>query len=310
MKTLLPKTLVALLSIQLVMLSSVAQSGPHDAAPMLAAPKKSNVENAISSNEMVKSKFVTSYEDAGSPSIAFFWNRAFDDRISEWQSDEREIVTGEKSINARDVFKANGEITKEELENGFASSSESLGAGPSGGSVDTYDRTIKGGSKILATKHSQVRVEAAKRAGLDETAQFTFSSSFMNPFISSAVKVLDRASIMRIIERDIVREAGAEMIADQQKIETEALVGYADLLAEILMAEDKVHYLISVKEVGTGRILTSFKSNGRGNKVNKWSNTSKGFEKQASYENSTLEEIANQLAIETMQHLTGVINDL
>ena len=310
MKTLFVKSLTTLLCFPLIFLSEVAiSSGPHDAAPMLSSPKGKQ-QSTTPSGASIQAKFLLSYQEAGSPSIAFFWNREFDDRISEWESNEREIVTGEKSINARDVFKENGEITKEELENGFASSSESLGAGPSGGSVDTYDRTIKGGSKILATKHSQERVEVNKRAGLDETAQFTFSSSFMNPFINSAVKVLDRAAIMRIIERDIVREAGAEMIADQQKIETEALVGYADLLAEVLLAEDKIHYLISVKEVGTGRILTSFKSTGRGEKTNKWASGAKGFQKQESFENSTLEEVANRLAIETMQHLTGVINDL
>ena len=311
MKILIVNSLLTLICLPLILLSQVAISGPHEAAPMLATPSKAlKQQKSKLEGESIQKKFINAYEEAGSPSIAFFWNRSFDDQISQWESNEREIVTGEKSINARDVFKENGDISKEELENGFANPSASLGAGPSGGSVDSYDRTIKGGSKILSTKHSQVRVEQQKRVGLDETAQFTFSSAFINPFINSAVKVLDRASIMRIIERDIVREAGAEMIADQQKIETEALVGYADLLAEVLMAEDKVHYLISVKEIGTGRILTSFKSNGRGKQVNKWANTSKGFEKKASYKNSTLEEIANQLAIETMQHLTGVINDL
>jgi len=301
------KKRTALLFATSLLASNVVSSGPHGSAPMLASPQKGAESKSVKGdNKWIENKFIRSYEEAGSPSMAIFWNRAFDDQISEWESDEREIVTGEKSINARDLFKANGEISKEEMENGFASSDSE----PSGGSVDTYDRTIKGGSKILATKLSQERTEGQNRQGLGETAQFTFSSAYMKPFLDSNVKILDRSSIMRIMERDIVREAGAEMIADQQKIETEALVGYADLLAEILLAEDQINYLISVKEVATGRVIASFKSDGRGEKTNKWVSTTSGFQKKESYQNKNLDEVGKQLAIETMQHLTGVIKDL
>ncbi len=279
---------------------------PHDAAPMLGSSAKKSTQAQERKSQQKLKQFYDAYKDSGSPSIAIFWNRAFTDKVSQWESQRREIVTGEKAINATDLLKKNGDLTQEEIDQGFKPST----ATPSGGNIGTYDRVIKGGSKILATKQVENRVKAQDRAGFNETEQFTFSSAFVQAFIQQEVKVLDRAAIIRIIERDMVREAGAEMVADVQKIETEALVGYAELLAEVLWAEDQVNYLVTVKEVATGRVLTSFKSNARGEERKKWATTSSGYQKQKSYEFNTLEEIGRQLATETMSHLSGVIGEL
>lgn len=281
-------------------------SEPHDAAPMLGNSAKKNAFPKANAEAQKIKKFHEAYKESGSPSIAIFWNRAFTDKVSQWESQRREIVTGEKAINATDLLKKNGDLTQEEIDQGFKPSAGT----PSGGNIGTYDRVIKGGSKILATKQVENRVEAQDRAGFNETDQFTFSSAYVQAFIEQEVKVLDRAAIIRIIERDMVREAGAEMVADVQKIETEALVGYAELLAEVLWAEDQVNYLVTVKEVATGRLLTSFKSNARGEERQKWAASSSGYQKQTSYEFNTLEEIGRQLAEETMSHLSGVIGEL
>ena len=304
--TILKRNLLFGICCPLIFLYSVyGYAGPHDAAPMMSVAKKATKSTQL--NEAgIQKKFYDAYESAGSPSIAIFWNRAFSDQVSQWESTERDIVTGEKSINARDLLKKNGDLTQEEINQGF----EATDADPSGGNINSYDRLIKGGSKILSATQSEVRIKQNEREGLGETEQFTFSSAYLQPFFAQSVKILDRAAIIRIIERDMVREAGAEMVADIQKIETEALVGYADLLTEILLANDQINYLISVKEVATGRIITSFKSDGKGNGTEKWVSTSSGFQKKMSHKNTTHEQIGKQLAIETMQHLTGVIGEL
>lgn len=284
----------------------IVVAGPHDAAPMLGNPSD-DFDSATNDSSADVKQFYDAYQESGAPSIAIFWNHAFDDNVSQWESRKREIVTGEKALNATDVLKKSGDLSAEEIEQGFKPSTSV----PSGGNIGTYDRVIKGGSKILSTKQLETRIESQKRPSLNETDQFTFSSGYVQTFIEQDVKVLDRSAIIRIIERDMVRESGAEIVADIQKIETEALVGYADLLAEVLLAEDGFHYLVTVKEIATGRLLTSFKSSGRGNAKNKWvASDAGGYVKQSVYEHNELSKIGRQLAVETMSHLSKVIGEL
>lgn len=285
------------------------------AMPMMADPidgKKSQEETLLNYSQ-VKRAFQAAYSNVGEPSIAIFWNRKFDDQLSQWQADRRHSITGEGSSTASDIFQKQGDIQQEDALNATVSAIGN--AQPSGEILGSYERNTQGGSRILAAEYYESRKEQAKRRGLGEAADFEFGSGFMGPFLEQKANILDRDTIMRLVERDNTEEAGSEMIADYQKIETDALIGFADYFAEVLMTRDYeadlgMSFMVSIKEVATGRIVTMFKSAAtppeEDSKKAKFIATSSGYKKVASFETTSPEDVGTQLAHETMVALSKI----
>ena len=102
MKTILT-VFIPVLSILLIS----SAHGQHQPSKMLAQPASQKTSSATS-NKNIKTKtikhFKQAYKKEGKPSIAIFWNRAFDDQLSQWYQEIRLSQTGEKSVKVSDKF--------------------------------------------------------------------------------------------------------------------------------------------------------------------------------------------------------------
>ena len=267
----------------------------HKAGKMLAPAKIKNSSPVVNSKDIrtrTLKSFVKAYEKEGNPSIAIFWNRKFDDQLSQWYQEIRLSQTGETSVKASDKFE------------------------PKGGDEPAYERNVSGGGKIVSAQYVESRVDEVKRTGLNESESFDFSAGFTTTFLSVPAKIIDRQAIMRLIQRDNSEEAGAEMISDYQKIETDALIGYADFLAEIILTPDPSGdtgwaFMVTVKSVSNGQVIAMFKSTGNkpldSSVKDKWVSTENGYEKQTpKREIGQPNEVGAQLAYEMMKSLTKI----
>lgn len=313
------------------------QQGTADAMPthvMTPAPDPDaesamTPEQAAAWRSSVRSGFKNAYQRAGKPGIAVFWNREFNDELSQWYSDKRVVRTGEQAHNTNDKFEP-----------------------ASGSKLDGYNRSMTGGSRIVEAQYfaecnEALKVSASRERGetdkdavsaevtpnaelcyqvLNKRAptgddmggkakEFEFSSGYMQPFFGSGAKMLDRAAIMRITQRDNANKAGAEMISDSQQIETDALIGYADYLAEVVYSSKSgtqlgVEFLVTVKEVSSGRVVAMFRSEGTPADLDKpkeeWVATATGFSKRTTSAETEPKAVGEQLAYETMEALSRV----
>jgi hypothetical protein len=95
-------------------------------------------------------------------------------------------------------------------------------------------------------------------------------------------------------------------------VETDALRKYSDYIAEIIPANDS-EFMITVKDIKSGRIVTMFKSSGQSRSdapaAQQWQATSRGFRKDAAaqqpQQSQTLYQLGEQLAVETMINLAN-----
>lgn len=281
--------------IALVMLGSTALAQVHEAAGMMGQVKVNENVTEITKTEnrkQILDGFKNAYKEAGMPSIAVFWNREFDDQLSQWYQLARRSVTGEASLKSKDKFE------------------------PSGGNDPAYERNLSGGGKIVSSEYVEVRDEKQQRDGLNESEGFEFASGFTSTMLMVPSKIIDRQAIMRLVQRDNAQEAGAEMISDFQKIETDSLIGYADFLAEILLTPDSGadagwSFMVTVKSVSNGQIVAMFKSAANNPfeqaPKERWIATSNGYQKVSDQrEIGSPTQVGEQLAYETMQALSKI----
>lgn len=237
----------------------------------------------------ILNKFKQAYLKKGEPKIAIFWNRKFDDQLSQWYQGYRVSHTGESFAKGQIQIKPNDEKASE---------------------VNLIAK-----EKNVSAKYVEVRQEQ-QRQGFAEAEGFEFESSFTSTFLAVPATIVDRATIMRLTQRQSTKESGIETVSDQQKIETDSLIGHADFFAEVLLTPNEVgvtawSFMVSVKSVKEGRIVAMFKSDALNSpklKDNKrWVATNKGFVKVDDRENiATPEQLGVQLAYETMRALTNV----
>ncbi len=262
----------------------------HPAAKMLTpskAEQKLATKSVVKERKQIANSFGRAYDNAGRPAIAIFWNRKFDDQLSQWYQTLRTSQTGESSSQVEDKFEPK-----------------------SGSEEEAYQRNISGGGKIVSSQYIEKREKEQQREGLAEADQFEFAAGYTSTFLDVPAKILDRKAIMRIIQRDNARQAGAEMISDYQKIEADALIGYADYLAEVVLTKDAsaatgFAFMVSVKSVSDGQVVAMFKSKGNSPlaSTSKWQASAGGY-KQKSGGLGTPNEVGEQLAFETMTALS------
>jgi hypothetical protein len=274
--------------------ATTAQAQVHEPARMLATPTKEAPAGPSLSiqREVIVSDFKVAYEKTGEPNIAVFWNRKFDDQLSQWYQEFRMSRTGEASVQGQDKFE------------------------PQGGDDPAYQRNVSGGGKIVSSIYAESRAAQQSRAGFGESEGFEFASGFTSTLISVPAKIIDREAIMRLVQRDNAEEAGAEMISDYQKIETDSLIGYADYLAEVLLTPDSSGdtgwaFMVTVKSVSDGRVVSMFKSVANNPfetpPEERWVATNEGYEKVVDHrEIGSPTQVGEQLAYEMMQSLTKV----
>jgi hypothetical protein len=235
---------------------------------VLTPPPKPDFEKAAA--EAVE-RFRKVYREHGSPRIAVYWNRQLTDRLSQWVTTHRLVVTG------------SGSVAEE-------------------GTHGAWSRSRSGEAVV----HGQRLERDPLRPGPDEPWGWAFQSGFLRPLMGAGVKVVDRAAILRITASG----AGAKAVpvADDQVVEVSALQGFADLLVEILVspsAQSPTSYEINatVKDVKDGVIMAYVNSRNliQESVTREYVATNRGFELQE--RPPQLERVATNLALRVMNAL-------
>lgn len=250
--------------------------GPSDEAPEVQQ------QSVGPSQAEIGRRFASAYRNAGEPRIAVFWNRTFSSRLSQWVSEGRLLVSREARVDAEERDPNEG--------------THSL-------SADMDDSVTAAGQRNVGQPRSGRPMGALANA--------EFEMGFTDPMLGAGARLIDRATIMRVTESNVRRQAGHDRASDAQIIETEALKGYADYIAEITMLADadapRVRaFRVQVKRIPEGLIVANVLA--RGEKTSKESRTSwrageDGYEKVTRPETVSAVELGRSVALETMQAL-------
>lgn len=190
--------------------------------------------------------------------------------------------------------------------------------------IDTREGGWYRGKGFTATQN---RIDVENRFGENsrngDIQNFEFGSGFTRTLMNSGVNIVDRDVIMRLTHSEAKEAADNIIVADYQQIEIDALIGYADYLAEITRSggqDEGASLFISIKEVKTGRLVAMFPSRNQVSEENfttEWVTTDSGYRKvrvpvrnaRNAYDADeitpgTPEHIGWSVAIETMRALT------
>jgi len=264
-------------------LCAAAGAQDHAPAPMMASRAAPDPgPDTAAATERLKSDFRRAYSRVGKPKLAIFWNRKLDDQLSQWYTGSRNVDTREGGWNGGKGFTA-------------------------------------------SQKRIDVENRFDDRPQPDELMSFEFGSGFTRTLLSSGVDIVDRDAIMRLTHSKAKEAADSVVVADYQQIEIDALAGYADYLAEVLYApsasdDAPLTFMISIKEVKTGRVVSMFRSHNAMAEQNftyKWVGTEDGYHRRRvlnptarnAYDADgmrpgTPEHIGWSVAIQTMGELT------
>tara|TARA_R110002051_G_scaffold273597_1_gene334230 strand:+ start:5519 stop:6379 length:861 start_codon:yes stop_codon:yes gene_type:complete len=164
------------------------------------------------------------------------------------------------------------------------------------------------------------------RPDTGELASFEFGAGFTRTLLNAGVEIVDRDTIMRLTHRDVEAIAENIIVADYQQVEIDALVDYADYLAEVIYSPESdddapFSVMITIKEVRTGRMVSMFRSRNTSlpqpSLKYEWVATESGYARQAVASedvNSSLyadgispgtpEQLGWNVAIQTMNELS------
>jgi hypothetical protein len=230
----------------------------------------------------VVADFARAYRARQSPRIALFWNRHFDDRLSEWRGGVRVTTTEDVQLDA----------VRRPYDRG-----QGLAALHDGGEDSM-------GIRLQGRSATQLDVPNLAPSGhrLPETTEFELRSGFTQAMIEAGAVLVDRAAIMRLAQHR--HGVGA---VDSQHIETSALLGHADLLIEVVLGPSRRAPLdmtcqVNVKEVATGRIVASVVGcDTVSAESGEWQAVQGGFRRVEP--TTTPREVGEQAAVETMAAL-------
>lgn len=155
--------------------------------------------------------FARNYAAAGSPRILLMWNRTLDDQSA-------------TAVIQRDVIRDTWKQTQD------ASSRKTQGPAESA----NISESARDSDRTLSRTQGTVSLGAALRqTTLSERETRMIESAFQSALQRAGVQFIDRALAMRTTAATVHR-AGA----DQQLIETDALLRLADLMMEVLLVPD------------------------------------------------------------------------
>jgi hypothetical protein len=203
-------------------------------------------ENAFAARDQVVRDFSAAYKKAKNPKIAIFWNRELTDTLDEWYGTSRTVIT----------------------QNGQGSVSGNFGSN---------NLNLNGSSNSQTSIEQQYRTGNDQRPQFSESREWQFQDGFLGPFLKAGAYVVDRAAIVRLTG---VNAGGM----NGKAIETKAISGMADILIEVLaanQAQSRSGYELRARvlETKTGRILGYVNSRG----LKEWNEqpaamaTSRGF---------------------------------
>lgn len=227
--------------------------------------------------------FRRAYRRAGSPRLAVFWNRVFDDRLREMEAGSRLVIEGKRDARIEEAGKTSIER-------------------------DSGEWTVS-----LETPR-----DGARPWPLSEVAGFKFQTGFLAPLIESGAAVIDRAAVMRLtaarralaVDPEASGSAGA--IEDRQLVETAALMEHADLLIQVALSPSDesptgAFFHVSIIDVETGRVRATFFNDAEsGDKGKKWAAAPGGYVQVEEGRGVDLERTGRVLAAQAMDALARV----
>ena len=261
-----------------------ADSLDHRAAPMMAPAQpavsaerwaelhKHTPAVSTRSPTQVREEFRSRYAGAGSPRLAVFWERAFDDQLSDWQADRRSTL----SIDAQSARERTG------------------------GSAGTEHR------RDTVTVQAQQERRAAGQA-MAAPRDPRVRNGFVHNLTLGGARVVDRAVLMRRVDRDRTDSMSLTAAPDLQRTETNALLEHADYLVEVRRVTDQRDiWEIHARDLRDGSVVALFRSRGEprsGEHSASWVATSRGYEQRQ--RPITPEDRGEELALAVMEALSA-----
>lgn len=253
---------------------SVHSANDHAAAPMKAEPQKPLTEDDLvnEANASQRSESAQAILDRFSkgmgqtdPRIAIFWNRAFNDQVSDWASRRRVVVSSTGSLR---------------------------------GEVPEGDVNLDGDSRSAV----QSETRSGRSSGPAAPA-FDLQSGFVSQLNRAGVKVVDRDTIMRITDNALEDGTFERLSPDQARLEMRALDQHADYLL-VLSEVASDDFQIRVLNVKDGSVRTMVSSNGMPPETEedrRWIATDNGFEKRE--KRVSMRDVGQELALQTLAEL-------
>jgi hypothetical protein len=225
-----------------------------------------------------KARFQAAYAAKKSPKMVVFLNRQLSDEVREWVTDTRRVVTGTHS----ETETVDGKET---------------------------ERTDKVGG---LTAHTQKHVDSATRMSPNERWMWAFEDGFIQPLLGSGAKMVDRATIMRLVAASSGQQGNAHALLAVKKIEMDALKKHADVFVEILIARSPAslygyEFKATAKEVNTGIIVasvTSLRWRPEDRRQRRVLATSEGYKVVETIKIPSVDRVACDLATDLMNALT------
>jgi len=260
-------------------------AGPADAQlrpntpPVLQPPPQQRTDfNAI------VDRFQSTYTARNRPRMVVFWNRDFSDNVATTYEDQSSSVTrskgGETETNET-VNTQTGQSSLRELDTAREEQTQNR------------SRTVVVGPQ-------------QRSANLNETVEWRLETAFTNLLLAGSVRLVDRATIIRTSDGAISSTARPNL----QAIETSSIKGKADLILEVLMSRDarsptQFSYRVDVKSVDTGEIISRFVTTAMPRDAGQsyYVAGQNGFTRQTAP--VSVEDVANELALEIMERLTA-----
>lgn len=254
---------------------SLAASQPHEAAPMMVPAQKPLTDEDLrddrsapqrtESADTIITRFKAAFGDQA-PRVAVFWNRTFNDQVSDWSS------------NTRGVVSTRGALT---------------------GEIPDGDVNLKAQGQMAA--QSEYR---PNRGTGPAGPAFELQSGLVSQMVEAGVTVVDRAAIMRITDNALETGDFSRLSPDQRRLEMRALGAHADMLLMFRkLARDT--FEVEVLNVRDGSIRAMLNSNGvppEKSERRQWKATDQGFQRVE--QTVTLDEIGRELALQTLARLS------
>jgi hypothetical protein len=175
----------------------------------------------------IEKRFATAYERARRPRIAVFFNRTLSDEVREWTEPLRTTST----------------VT-----------SDTKVIGPGGAMSDK--------TTVTTTNNPGTNPVTEQRDALGERLAWQVEAAFSQPLLAKGVKLIDRATILRLVALRSGKQGDPSAVMAVKEIEMSALVGQADYYVELLVSQATDSPLgydlkAAVKQVSTGRIVAN-----------------------------------------------------
>jgi hypothetical protein len=275
------------LAIALALLAAGSASAQYreQQRPVLEPPAAAQAPDR--SKEILEA-FQSAYRAAGAPRIALFWNVVLTDQVAEGMTSSSRV----RGENNRTVNRL------EQQTSGEAGSSRL---------VDGDDRRT---SDVTVNRTSRQTDSSKRGMPFAERDAWLLEGAFTKALLEGGADLIDRNLMMRITAASVEREG-----RDQRTVESNALVGKADVLLEVLLTQDVDSPLgwgfrVTLRDISTGRLKGSFYAKAIPEIAKlpaQFQATSKGFERVEVRPVVTVDHVGRKLALDAMEQLKDMV---